>query len=1085
MRTSILRTRDCRKARHRRLSTCGWIALGLLLGGLARASTDPVVYHSPDDDGARPASVPAIDGGGAVSTVHLYMDEASGSATPSSAAPCEAGEGNERCGWALALVGADGLEIVDFRPEGDVVFELGSGPLPRIRLNGGRLDAGELGPVKLGDLDVRALTGVGTGRLESGGVLDARLDPVALPPQPLFYAPEPGLASALLPGLLLLARLMGGRRRRSREVCQRGTPAVARRRRSQRPLARTVPILVGGLVLACGMAPHTASAAGCGDIDGDDAITLADVTRLRAFLADPVGSALAPEELARCQVTAKSNTCDLAQLGPIWHAALIPEFEPNLAQLCEGGDADADGTPAIEDRCPSNPFDEAALFGGCGPVGLFARADRFADDTVAEIEETRGLLAGILEGPGSPSKATLLAQLDAAEAATRSVAALASEQADCDVVPMAATDAERSLATSVAIAQGLLLSIADPTSADDWTEGDQEALELSAARGVLERAHLRSDGLAQAYGAACAAPSRILGSGIVADWDDALRLLELEDGSRFWVPTDAALAGDLSIGASVSYGGNALTSDAWILTDVSGANSSIFASDPECVFLRFAPVQPFYGSEPLVLHEPDGYRATTGTYLVEAGFRLAAIEQDCPRQEVGLQFRRQYIEVIADYTSKQTGAPASRIVASDLREVDAPVPLPTHEMDLGDPVQLTAKTWAKTCQIQIAPGGGLTQSCSDLGLIASRIYSLDVNPMGGRCFATYADALFDVDDQQPSDFRTTHVAAATVLGTWDAGAPPIFRAEAYALCGNAPCASPGPIAGTQSFAIRNDDFVPIHRPIGGFFKGFYPLFHGVSEAAGVRWPHVTGQNGGLPFRYSCGVTDITRDVVDFCPSDPASFFHLPFVFDAADQADDASWSVGQGNMCANKGYDCPTHDDGYAIDMGRGVCGEPIRAPRAGRIARVRIGDCQNGGRCACPPSDPNCAKPSDVLCDSFCCDMNSPEVRGNAIWLRHQDDTYTTYSHLRPGSIAVAEGDLVRRGQILGQMGTTGNSAGIHLHWETKKPQTGPLDTGELVSELGLFQNETAKVQGSSTTVTCHEPDVGSQLRSNNVPWP
>lgn len=1044
------------------------IALALFSSGIARGSTEPVVYHSPGDDGTPPVSVPAIEGSGAIETVHLYMDEATATATPSTALPCEAGDGNERCGWSLSLVAVDGLEIVEFRPEGDVVFEIGGGPLARIRLNGGRLDAGELGPVKLGDLDVRATTAAGTGRLESGTVLDARLDPVALDPEILFYVPEPAFLSTLLAGLLLLGGLAGRSSRRGAR-----TGRVARL------------VVVGVLALSPMAAPSAVRAAGCGDLDGDDAITLADVTLLRASLADPMGSALAPEALARCQVTAKSNSCDVVQLGPIWRAALVPEYAARLEPLCEGGDADGDGTPAIADRCPENPFGEGALFGGCGPIGVFARADRFADDLVAEIDETRDLLAGVLEAPGSPSKDPLRAQLDLAEAATRHVAALAREVADCAAVPIAAIDAERAYGTALALADGLLAAIDDAPPADDWTEADQQELELSTARGVIDRARGWAADLAGAYGEACASPTRIVGSGVVADWDDAARVLELEDGSRFWVPTNAALTGDLSIGASVDYVGSQLTTASSILTDVSGATSAIFATDPECVFLRFAPVQPLDGSEPLVLHEPDGYRATTGTYLVEAGLRLAAIEQDCPRQEIGLSFRRQFIELIANFTSKSSGAPDSRIVASDLRGVDAPVPLPTSAMDLDEPVLLIANTWAKTCTIQIAPGGGFTQSCSDLGLVASRVYPLDVNPTGGRCFATYANALFDVDDQIPSDFRTTHVTATTVLAAWDAGAPPIFRAEAYALCGNAPCPSPGPIAGTQPFAIRNDDFAPIHPPISGFFKGFYPLLHGVREAAGVRWPHVTGENGGLPFRYSCGVTDITRDVVDFCSGDPESFFHLPFAFGAADQAADASWTVGQGNLCANKGYDCPSHANGYAIDMGRGVCAEEIRAPRAGRVARVRIGNCQNGGRCDCPDSEPDCSIPTDMLCGSFCCNDSSPERRGNAIWIRHQDDTYTTYSHLRPGSIAVQEGDLVRRGQVLAQMGTTGNSGGVHLHWETKEPQTGPLDSDALVSTLGLFQIESAEAFGNSFTITCHEPDVGSHLRSNNVPWP
>lgn len=41
--------------------------------------------------------------------------------------------------------------------------------------------------------------------------------------------------------------------------------------------------------------------------------------------------------------------------------------------------------------------------------------------------------------------------------------------------------------------------------------------------------------------------------------------------------------------------------------------------------------------------------------------------------------------------------------------------------------------------------------------------------------------------------------------------------------------------------------------------------------------------------------------------------------------------------------------------------------------------------------------------------------------------------AHMVEGSIAVKKGDRVTQGQKLGVMGTTGNSTGIHLHWEVR----------------------------------------------------
>ncbi len=60
----------------------------------------------------------------------------------------------------------------------------------------------------------------------------------------------------------------------------------------------------------------------------------------------------------------------------------------------------------------------------------------------------------------------------------------------------------------------------------------------------------------------------------------------------------------------------------------------------------------------------------------------------------------------------------------------------------------------------------------------------------------------------------------------------------------------------------------------------------------------------------------------------------------------------------------------------------------------------------------------------------------GNYVVIKHsiEDKTiYTLYGHMKEGSIMVAEGSTVTAGQILGTMGSTGNSTGPHLHFEIR----------------------------------------------------
>ena len=58
----------------------------------------------------------------------------------------------------------------------------------------------------------------------------------------------------------------------------------------------------------------------------------------------------------------------------------------------------------------------------------------------------------------------------------------------------------------------------------------------------------------------------------------------------------------------------------------------------------------------------------------------------------------------------------------------------------------------------------------------------------------------------------------------------------------------------------------------------------------------------------------------------------------------------------------------------------------------------------------------------------------GCYVRLKHNNGLYTLYYHLKSGSVCVNVGDKVRKGQKLGIIGTTGQSTGIHLHFQIDK---------------------------------------------------
>ena len=55
----------------------------------------------------------------------------------------------------------------------------------------------------------------------------------------------------------------------------------------------------------------------------------------------------------------------------------------------------------------------------------------------------------------------------------------------------------------------------------------------------------------------------------------------------------------------------------------------------------------------------------------------------------------------------------------------------------------------------------------------------------------------------------------------------------------------------------------------------------------------------------------------------------------------------------------------------------------------------------------------------------------GNYVVIRHKLGFSTLYAHMR--SYVVTPGEQVKKNQIIGYMGSTGYSTGVHLHYEVR----------------------------------------------------
>ena len=86
----------------------------------------------------------------------------------------------------------------------------------------------------------------------------------------------------------------------------------------------------------------------------------------------------------------------------------------------------------------------------------------------------------------------------------------------------------------------------------------------------------------------------------------------------------------------------------------------------------------------------------------------------------------------------------------------------------------------------------------------------------------------------------------------------------------------------------------------------------------------------------------------------------------------------------------------------------------------------------------------------------------GNAIVIRHRENRYTYYAHMRPGGMKVGVGDQVLEGDPIAEVGNSGDSVEPHLHFHA---MSGP-DPGLGPGIPALFENWISNAYGRRAIV-------------------
>jgi murein DD-endopeptidase MepM/ murein hydrolase activator NlpD len=703
-------------------------------------------------------------------------------------------------------------------------------------------------------------------------------------------------------------------------------------------------------------------------------------------------------------------------IAPTWRTAL------------DNNDSDRDGVADSKDPCPATPVGRAFVSQGCAALDLTQNPDILIGPAQFELAKLISRLGS------SRENAALLDSLSAARKALTASGLQIRRGKVCESGPTR-DSAMRYLSSAQNILQGMIDStkLTLPAGPNDGGYGDagpEDAalLDLEIRQAELQRVIQKTTQANAAFGAMCSAVVGAAARGVITRIDNANRRLELDNGMVLGFSLDYQSRQPLHPGDPIATGGIVYNDNTGIVATAQDFGGITLAPElyTECLKTMVVPVQPLPNGMPAVIHDPEGYRYGSN-YMFEMGTRFTVDNTACPEHgNEKFSLIGHLAEAHLLYTSLSDGTPQDQTFGSGMVAGDVPANPWWGDVDLSQPVVL--RTVSVGVQFAHVNGGAVVYTSSPV----IKDFPLIVLPLHGACNAIYSSTKLSLPDDDPTAWTAVSVAKTQTLVTPDPGWPLTFKAYAYRIFAN----------NTNSYPDAQEitDQMPF-----SMYSQFGPDFAidailmedqlGINKASGLMWPHIQSYWNGHPFRYSCELPVVVRDLIQKCNLSRDDFHRLPFSGGYSD------WTVSQGNngSFTHKGKQAYAYD--FAADQGT-----VVKAARGGSVLFVR--ENQNGNSY----NDPKCG----------CID--------NALAIEHQDGTQTVYRHFQYNQIFPQVGENVVRGQPVGLVGNTGYSTGPHVHIELRPD-------GSTQSVLMPFQ---LKLSEYGNPQACYVPVKNEHVWSN-----